>query len=141
MQDYLPLPNIPNLKINAVYYALIDLSKLSTGYIDLTRRFPKRLSRDNKYILVVYYYDRNYIHSIPVKNRKGTTIITTWKELNDLFKSSGVAPEIYILDNEISKDLLDAFKKEKIVHQLVINITIIELRELFKYSKLTSNLV
>ena len=63
MQDYFSLPDNPNLKTNTVCYALIDLSKSSTGYIDLTGRFLKISLRSNKYILVVYYH-ATYLYPI-----------------------------------------------------------------------------
>ena len=42
--------------------------------MDLTGRFPKWSSHKNEYILVGYYYDGNYIHSILVKDQRGSTI-------------------------------------------------------------------
>ena len=69
--------------------------------------------------MVVYNYDGNYIHGTPLKNRKGTTIADTWQELHKMFKFSGAAPEVYVLDNEISQDLTNAFEEDKIMHQLV----------------------
>ena len=57
-------PNEPNIKINNVCYAIVNLNKIITGYINLTGHFPKRSSRENKYIL----------RAIPIKNRKGQTI-------------------------------------------------------------------
>ena len=70
-------------------------------------------------MLVGFYYDSNCIHAISIKNRKGPTTAAAWKELNNLFKTSDVAPEAHVLDNETSKYLLDAFEEEKIAHQLV----------------------
>ena len=114
MQDYFPLSDTPNIRSNMACYALIDYSQSSIGYINLTGRFPKRSSCRNEYILIGYHYDRNYIHGIPVKNRKGSSISAGWKELNNIFKSMEVALEIYVLDNQISQDLRDAFNEELI---------------------------
>ena len=60
-----------------LYYTLINPSKSSIGYIDITGRFLKRSSHGNEYILVEYHYDGNYIHGILIKNRKGSSITTT----------------------------------------------------------------
>ena len=41
------------------------------------------------------------------------------EKLNNIFKSIGVALTTYVLDNETSQDLMDAFEEEKIAHQVV----------------------
>ena len=45
-------------------------------------------------------------------------ITAAWKELNNLFKTSGSAPRACVLGNETSKDFLYDFEEEKIAHQL-----------------------
>ena len=74
LQDYFPTSDLPNEKINEVCYALIDIEKESIGYMDLTGHFTKWLAWGNKYIFVAYYFNRNYICSNLVKNRKGSSI-------------------------------------------------------------------
>ena len=118
-QDYFPSSDSPNTKTNEVCYALIDMESESVGYMDLTGRFPKRSSRGNQYILVAYHYDGNYIHGEAVKNRKGSSIAAAWVSIQSTFKSAGSSPTTYVLDNETSQDLLQAFEEEKISHQLV----------------------
>ena len=110
MKDHFLLPDSSNVKSNTACHSLIDPSKSNTGYIDLVGRFLKRSSCGNEYTLVGYHYDCNYIHYIPVKNRKGSSIATSWKELNNIFKSARVAPEVNVLDNETSNDLMDSFE-------------------------------
>ena len=87
--------------------------------MDLTGRFPKCSSHSNEYILVRYHYDTNCILVSLIKNRKGSIIINIQQALHNTFKKSGVAPSTYVLDNEISKDLIDGFEQEKITYQLV----------------------
>ena len=78
----------------------------------LTGRFPKRSSRENEHILLGYHYEYNQIEGIPMKNRKGPTIAAAWKLLHNMFKKSGIVPQTFVLDNEISKDLIEAFEVE-----------------------------
>ena len=118
-QDYFPTPEQPNIKSNQVCYALINPTSTSTEYVDLTGRFPKKSSRGNQYILVGYHYDGNYIHGMPLKDRRGQSITEAWSELNAIFKKAGVAPEMYVLDNETSSELMQAFDDESITYQLV----------------------
>jgi len=69
--------------------------------------------------LVGYHFDANHIRGIPIKNRKGSTILEAWKELQSTFEQAGIAPKTYVLDNETSGELLDAFKEQGVDYQLV----------------------
>ena len=55
-------------------------------------------------------YDANYIMDIPLRNRKGATINEAWQNIHNKLKKAGVAPETYVLDNVLSKDLIEAFE-------------------------------
>ena len=78
-KDAFPLSDVPNTRTNDVCYSIINPQEITTGYMDLTGRFPKRSSRGNEYILVGYHFDANHIRGIPIKNRKGSTILEAWK--------------------------------------------------------------
>ena len=119
LDDYFPSSDSPNVKTKSVCYALVNLEEISTAYIDLTGRFPKKSLRGNEYILVGYHYDGNCILGEPIKDRQGPTITEAWKKLYDMFKLAGASPETYVMDNETSKDLLSAFQDERIDYQLV----------------------
>jgi hypothetical protein len=88
--------------------------------LDLTGRFPRKLSRRNGFLLIGYYHDANHIRAKPIKNRKEATITEAWEKLYTDFKKAGLAPQTYVLDNEKSKDLLDSFADQKIQYQLVL---------------------
>ena len=92
---------------------------LTPAYQDLTGRFPVKSSRGNEYILVGYYPDGNYIHGIPVKNRSATVLTEAWKDLHAIFSKAGTAPAVWVLDNECSHELKQAFLKEQTHFQLV----------------------
>ena len=59
------------------------------------------------------------MYGIALKDRKGQSITEAWCELNKIFKRAGVAPETFVLDNETSKELIEAFDNENISYQLV----------------------
>ena len=103
-----------NAKTNVVCYAIIQPEHISTAYIDLTGRFPKKTSRGNEYILVGYYHDGNCILGYPIKNRRGPTITEAWEALHNQFKLAGFPSEMYVIENETSRDLLLAFEQEDI---------------------------
>ena len=69
--------------------------------------------------MVGYNYDDNYVMGEPLRNIKGATIAKSWQHTYNTFKKAGVAPETYVLDNELSKDLIQAFESELMQCQLV----------------------
>jgi len=117
-EDYFPPSNTPNLKTNETVYAMVDPRKMGSASMDLTGRFPYTSRRGNQYILVGYHYDANYIAVTPLKRRTGTEITNGWKKLNATFAKAGMQPRTYIMDNETSKELLEALGKKKIAYQL-----------------------
>jgi hypothetical protein len=54
---------------NLVYAVVIDQGQL---YTDLTGRFPVRSSKGNWYVMIVYYYDCNYIKHVVMKSRSAS---------------------------------------------------------------------
>ena len=117
--DVFPASPTPNLKTNAVAYILVNKTDMVTAYQDLTGRFPYKSSRGNEYILIGYHYDANCILGHPVKDRKAPTLTSAWKHIHNEFSKAGVAPEVWILDNEVSADLKTAFTQQQSKFQLV----------------------
>jgi hypothetical protein len=54
-----------------------------------TGRFLTASTSGNQYILVVYEYNGNFIHSGPMLDRKGPSIITAYKQAVTFFESRG----------------------------------------------------
>ena len=117
--DSFPSPDEDNTKCNDVAYMVIDKDDLCTAYSDLTGRFPYKSRQGNEYILIAYHYDANFIYGMPIKNRKATTLATAWSQIHDIFTAAGVAPNVYVMDNEISNDLLAALDEKTVDYQLV----------------------
>ena len=89
-----------------------------TVYNDLTGAYPHKSSRGNQYIFVLYDYDENAILTQPIKNRQAATIHNAWLSLHQVLQRSGNAPNLYIMDNEASRDMKDSMTKHKINFQL-----------------------
>ena len=70
-------------------------------------------------MLIGCHYDGNCMLGKPLKDRKGTIIAEAWTSLHNEFKNSGAVTTTCVLDNEISKDLVESFDQEKITYQLV----------------------
>ena len=58
------------------------------------------------------------ILAIPIKNRTASVITAAWEELHSKLTVAGVTPHAYILDNEISGTLKDAFSHHSVSFQL-----------------------
>ena len=54
-----------------------------------------------------------------MKDRKATTITTTWKTIHKKFSIAGAAPNTYILDNEVSREFIEALEENELDYQLV----------------------
>ena len=68
--------------------------------MDLTGRSPKRSSRTNERVSVGFHLDANHVRVVPINNRKGSTIVESWKQLQLTFQKAGVSPKTHVLDNE-----------------------------------------
>ena len=106
------------MKTHHVLYALTDVRKRGQASMDLTGKFPYISRRGNQYILVGYHYDANYIAVVPLKRRTAGDITKAWETLHEKFNTAGSTPSTYIMDNETSKELLQAITKKKIQYQL-----------------------
>ena len=51
--------------------------------------------------MVRYHYDGNCILGKVIEDRKAVTLTVVWQSLHNIFAKSGVAPDTYIVDNEI----------------------------------------
>ena len=95
---------------------VINKDELWTAHTDLTGRFPCRSSRDDEYLLIAYHYDGNFIVSL--KNRKKETITAALTYLYNQFSTAGVASNTYVMDSEISQELIAAMVHNKTSYQL-----------------------
>ena len=79
--------------------------------MDLTCRFPQRSRREKEYIIVGHHYDSNAILAIAMKDRTVHSISKAWKEMHRQFVFPRNSPDIYIVNNKKSVDLIDMFAK------------------------------
>ena len=118
-EDAFPIVSDQHNTKNDVAYMIVNRDEMCTAYTDLTGRFPYRSSQGNQYIMVAYHYDANCIYGVALKHRKSQTITDAWKKIHNLFTKSGVAPNTYVMDNEISAEMLNAMQENKVDYQLV----------------------
>ena len=118
-QDYIPTQDCPNVETNEMIATVSEFKVTKKAYGDLPGRFPITSSRGTQYFLVIYHYDSNAILVRPLRNRTGKSIATAYMDIFNLLKSRGIEPKTFILDNETSTTLLNAFENEGVKYQLV----------------------
>ena len=77
--------------------------------MDLTVQNLSKFARGKQYILVAYNYDANTILAEPMKNLQARTITDFCEKMYTTFAATEIAPHIWVLDNERSGILEDAF--------------------------------
>ncbi len=117
--DFFPSSEPNNTKTHEMMAALVPYCLTKKAYGDLPGKFPFTSTRGAQYFLVVYDYDSNAILVETLRNRTGPEIKRGYLKIYSLLKDRGCAPTTFILDNEISTILLNAFEKEQLAYQLV----------------------
>jgi len=74
-------------------------------YMDLTGKFVSPSSSGNNYILIVYDYDSNGIHAVPLPNCCSESILTAYQTSHTRLCMAGLCPHLQHLDNEASQVL------------------------------------
>ena len=98
---------------------VVNRQEFGAAYTDLTGRFPCRSSSGNEYVLVAYHFDGNLVMGKALKNRRAETITATWQAMHTMFSVAGVAPNTYVMDNEISQEFITALTQNETKYQLV----------------------
>jgi hypothetical protein len=104
------------IKTQFVYAATIDAGQI---YTDQTYRFRVVSSKGNKYIMILYDYDRNAILAQPIKNRTSPELLKAFQVMEQELVARGLTQKLMKLDNEASKLLKTYLHQQDITFQLV----------------------
>ena len=67
-EDIVPQQEDGNKRTHDIICAIIDSNTLSSkSYSEQTGGFPVKSSSGNQYIFIMYHYDKNKIHAVPLK--------------------------------------------------------------------------
>jgi hypothetical protein len=102
-------------KCNYIYAVVMGTNQI---YTDLTGRFTTTSLSGNKYILILYDYDRNSVLSAPMKNQGDKDMIRAFDVLIQSLIIRGLKPHLQRLDNEASLALRNYLTKQGIDYQL-----------------------
>ena len=128
-----PVSNEPAVEVEEIFPAHLEQGNLthscytavvsfhSTGQVhtDQTGKFPVTSTKGMKYVFVLYDYDSNSIHPVPIKNRSAESILQAYKQVHSKLIKAGLRPKLHRLDNECSQLLKDFMLNEKEDYQLV----------------------
>jgi hypothetical protein len=104
------------IKTQYVYAATIDAGQI---YTDQTGRFPVVSSKGNKYIMILYDYEKNAILAQPIKDRTSPELLKAFQIMEQELVAHGLKPKLMKLDNEASKLLKTYLHQQNITFQLV----------------------
>ncbi len=104
---------------NACFVAIIKFEPTGQVHTDQTGPFPVTSTRGMKYIFVLYDFDSNSIHPVPIKNRTAESILEAYKLIHGKLTKAGLKPKLHRLDNECSQLLKDFMISEQEDYQLV----------------------
>jgi len=101
-----------NIRTNNIF---IDNIKV-TGrtFSDQTGRFVCPSVSGNNYVFIVYDYDSNSIHAVPIATRKKEHIVAAFQKIVKKLTHKGLKPQLYKLNNEISQLMTTYIENEQI---------------------------
>jgi hypothetical protein len=101
------------------HYIYVDCQE-STGqiYSEPAGRFLQPSTSGNTTVIVVYYYDSNYVHAEPMQSKTGPHILAAYKRAHKMLTATGLKPKLQNLDNEASKALQEFVQENAIDYQL-----------------------
>lgn len=111
-----PLQEINNERTNEVYPECFPIS--GQIYTDQTGAFPVASTAGNRYIMILYDYDSNYIAAEPIPSRTEFQLLQAYKKMRRTLQLRGLKPKLQRLDNEASKLLQTEMEDNNVEFQL-----------------------
>ena len=90
-----------------------------TMYTYQTGKFPHRLSRGNRYQMILHEIGGNSFWIEPTKNKTEGEMILARRRALERMKAQGIMPTHQVLDNEISTAYRLEIEKTNMTYQLV----------------------
>ena len=108
-----------NLCTQQAFAIIFDQKELPRYYSDQTGCCPVQSRRGKNYIFILYDFDSNIILSTPLDNLQGRTIQYAWLATHAKLQANGYSPQLYIINEECSEDMKEAFTKHAVNFQRV----------------------
>lgn len=97
-------------------YASVVSTKRNTGqvYTDQTGKFTVAGSSGATLVFVLYDYDSNSIHAVPLPNQSAPEIIKAYSTVYNTLITAGLRPVLQRLDNECSNELREFLAEKQV---------------------------
>jgi hypothetical protein len=105
-------------RIHDVEVHVVENNVNNNVAMDLPGRLPITSRRGNKYIFLMIDHDTNYINAIPIKSRKSSELVNAYNTCCEEMKAAGFQARLLRLDNEVSKELIEAIGKQAMDYQI-----------------------
>jgi hypothetical protein len=106
-----PLPQEPfNTRTHIVFMTITEITGML--FSNPLGQFPIASNRDNKYAVILYIYDANFVKSIPIKSQMKEVLLRVYKLVYGYLTSRGFKPQLQKMDNKTSHDVENFILKE-----------------------------
>jgi hypothetical protein len=106
-----PLSQEPfNTCTHLVFMTIIKIS--GTLFSNQLGRFPITYNRGNKYIVIFYIYDANFVKSVPIKSRSKEELLQAYRLVYAYLTAWGFKLQLHKIDNKTSHNVETFIRKE-----------------------------
>ena len=104
------------VRTNNIFIDNIEIT--GRTFSDQTGRFVCPSISGNNYVFVVYDYDSNSIHALPIPTRKKEHILAAFQKIVKRLILKGLKPQLHKLDNEVSHLMKNYMESQQIKYEL-----------------------
>ena len=112
-----PATEYPSTKTHEAFFGIDDLT--NSIHTDQTGAFPFTSQQGNRYIVVAYNLDANYIFVEPMHNWSKEKMIRAYEKIINRMRMAGLGIKKHTLDNEASDAFKQYIRQQQIQFELV----------------------
>jgi hypothetical protein len=86
-----------NAHTHFIFMTIVEISGML--FSNQLGRFPITSNRGNKYIVIFYIYDANFVKSAPIKSRSKEELLWTYRLVYAYLTAWGFKPQLHKMDN------------------------------------------
>jgi hypothetical protein len=106
-----PLPREPfNPRTHFVFMTIIKISSML--FSNQWGWFPITFIRGNKYVVIFFIFDANFVKSVPIKSRSKEELLRAYRLVYAYLIAQGVKPQLHKMENEMSHDIKTFIREE-----------------------------
>jgi hypothetical protein len=95
------LPQEPfNAHTHFVLMTIIEISISGMLFSNQLGQLPIMSNRGNKYVMIYYIYDANFVKSIPIKSRSKEELLQAYRLAYTYLTAQELKPQLHKMDNK-----------------------------------------